>query len=151
MLAAIQPESILALMIPIIATVLGIGMAMLAVYLNYRKRKDMFALYHQERMAAIEKGIELPPLPDAFFSEESKPVSPRRRLLHGLVWLFLGLGVLVAFRATGQRDVAWFGLIPVGIGLAFLIYYFAVGHREAELADQALRAKLSETNRARPV
>jgi uncharacterized membrane protein HdeD (DUF308 family) len=142
---------LLALFIPIVAIVMSIGLALLAVYLNYRKRKEMFALYHQERLAAIEKGIDLPPLPEAFFSEDAKPASPRRRLLHGLVWLLLGLALLIALRCTGEPETAWFGLIPAGIGAAYLIYYFTVGYKEAELAEQTLRAKLAETNRARPV
>ena len=58
-------------LIPILAIVMTIGAGMLKLYLNYQKRKDMFALYHQERMAAIEKGIELPPLPEDFFREDS--------------------------------------------------------------------------------
>ena len=58
-------------MIPIIAIVLGIGIGMLAIYLSYRKRKELFALYHQERMAAIEKGIDCPPWPERLLADES--------------------------------------------------------------------------------
>ena len=42
-------------------------------------------------------------------------------------------------------------MIPAGIGLAYLIYDFTVGRNEAAVVDQERRAKLSETNRARPV
>ena len=135
---------ILPFLIPIIAIVMGIGIGMLAIYLNYKKRKEIFAMYHQERMAAIDKGIELPPLPDAFFKEDSSSPAPRRRLLVGLVWLFLGLGFAGALLGAGDSETAWFGLIPIGIGLANLIYWFVAGRQEAELLEESLRAKLAE-------
>src|SRR5258707_256231 len=79
-----QLPALLGIMIPIIAIVLGIGLAIVSAFLNYKRRKDMFALYHQERMAAIEKGVELPPLPESFFGDETKIRSPRRFLRCGL-------------------------------------------------------------------
>jgi len=131
---------VLGLMIPIIAIIMGIGLSMLAIYLSYRKRKEIFALYHQERMAAIEKGTECPPWPERLLEEEATPPSPRRHLLKGLVWLFIGLAATVAVYATFDLSHALFGLIPIGIGLAHLIYYFVEGKREAEAADQAASA-----------
>jgi len=142
--------NIIAVLIPIVGIVMGIGLAMLSVYLQYSKRKEIFALYHQERMAAIEKGVDLPPLPEQFFTEDSKRVSPRHRLLVGLVWLFVGLGFSGAFVGAGKSDVAWYGLIPIGIGLANLIYYFLVGKKEAEMIENEMRARLTQnqTNRS---
>jgi hypothetical protein len=126
-------------MIPIIAVILGIAVAMLAIYLSYRKRKEIFALYHQERMAAIEKGVELPPLPEAMLTDDGRPFRPyhpRRHLLRGLAWLFVGLGGGVATWATAGLDWALFGLVPVGIGLAHLIYYFVEGKKEAQAIER---------------
>ena len=131
----------MALMIPILGIILGIGIGMLAIYLRYRKRKELFAHYHQERMAAIEKGIECPPWPDRLLEDEDTSPSPRRHLLKGLVWLFIGLGVSVAVYATVDFRRALFGLIPIGIGLAHLIYYFAEGRREAEATEQTALAR----------
>jgi hypothetical protein len=130
---------ILALFIPIIAIILGIGIAMLAIFLSYRRRKETFALYHQERMAALDKGVELPPLPDFLLSENGKsvgPYNPRRLLLKGLVWLFIGIGLGLALWQTVSLDWALFSLIPIGIGLAHLIYYFVEGKKEAEALEQ---------------
>ena len=133
-------ESFLGLMIPIIAIILGIGAGIVSLFLNYKRRKDMFALYHQERMAAIEKGVELPPLPDSLFGED-RPRSPRRFLRSGLILLFIGLAIIAALyfgqSEWGNRHSALWGLIPVGIGLANLIYYFTEGKNElAEAARQ---------------
>ena len=129
----------LALMIPIIALILGIAVAMLALYLNYRKRKEMFALYHQERMAAIDKGVELPPLPDTLLTDDGKPVSPynpRQHLLKGLAWLFVGLGLGAGLWSTFGHDWALFSLILIGAGLAHLIYYLVEGRKHAQAIEQ---------------
>jgi hypothetical protein len=128
------------LLVPIIAILVGVGIATFRIYLNYRNRKEMFAMYHQERMAALDKGIELPPLPEDFFHDDGarpRRRSPHRTLLAGLVMLFIGLTLYLALYMTTQPtnsggNVALFALIPVGIGLALLIYYFTVGRRLAE-------------------
>ncbi|MGO8930392.1 MAG: DUF6249 domain-containing protein [Limisphaerales bacterium] len=118
------------------------GIGMLAIYLNYRKRKQILDLYHQERMAAIEKGIECPPWPDHLLADEAAPPSPspRRHLLEGLVWLFVGLAGTVAVYATFDLSHALFGLVPAGIGAAHLIYYSVEGRREAEAAERTAAA-----------
>jgi uncharacterized protein YacL len=134
-----RPE-ILGIMLPIIAVVLGIGVAMLSIYLDYRKRREMFALYHQERMAALEKGIDLPPLPEGFFPDEARRRSPHRQLLKGLILLFLGLGLLVALFFNKPSASLW-ALLPVGVGLAHLVYYFTVGRKEADALLAAQAAK----------
>jgi hypothetical protein len=143
------------LLIPIIAIVLGLGTGMLSIFLNYRKRKDMFALYHQERMAAIEKGIELPPLPTDFFHDDG----PSRRsshgtLLGGLVLVFTGLALYLALHFTVSRtdaggDVALYALIPAGIGAACLVYYFTVGRKVAAAMEEERKARMSDAAQLR--
>jgi len=130
----------LALMIPILSIVLGIGVAMLAIYLGYRKRKEVFALHHQERMLAIEKGLEVPPLPEGLLEDGAAPYNPKRHLLKGMVWLFVGLGGGVALWATVDAEGAHyslFSLVFIGIGAAHLIYYFVEGKKQAELAQKS--------------
>jgi Domain of unknown function (DUF6249) len=150
-----QPQ-VLVFMVPIIAIVMGLGIGMLNIYLNYRKRKEMFALYHQERMAAIEKGIELPPLPEDFFHEDCKPsrISPHRTLLSGLILTFIGLTLYIALHVSvphseSSGDPSSFALIPGGIGVACLIYYFTVGRKLAFIAEEERKARLAEKNRTR--
>lgn len=147
-----RPEiQILGMLIPIIAITLGCGIPLLYMFLDYRKRKEMFALYHQERMAAIEKGVELTPLPESFFTKgwfdnDAKPPSPHGRLLAGLVWLFIGLAAL-AVGYFHKPDEMFYALVPIGIGAAYLIYYFSVGRREAEVLEAEQRAKAEEKGR----
>jgi hypothetical protein len=132
---------LIAIFIPIVAIVMGVAIGMLAIVTNYRRRKELFTLYHQERMAAIEKGMELPELPPAWLTEdgladEAVPYNPRRHLLKGLVWLFVGIGLGVAVYATVEFRWALFALAPIGIGLAHLIYYFVEGKKEAAPIEQ---------------
>jgi hypothetical protein len=120
------PE-MLALMIPILGVVMGIGLAMLGLWFDYRRKKDMFELHHRERMAAIEKGMEVPPLPADFF-QRSRKRTPGDLLRRGLILLFLGAAIIVAL-SQEVRGHSWWGLIPVAVGLAYLISYFVERNR----------------------
>jgi hypothetical protein len=136
-----------AMLIPIIAIILGIGIAALAIILGYRKRKIMLELFHKERLAAIDKGMEPPPIPEELFSDSGKPPSPHGTLLAGLIFTLTGLGLLMALHRY-HPESALYGLIPVGFGLAFLIYYFTVGRKEAAAYEARRNARLSEASRA---
>jgi hypothetical protein len=114
-----NPE-LLALMIPIVAIVMGIGIGMLAVYLDFHRKSETFKLYHAERMAAIEKGIDLPALPPEFFGNVARESNPARTRRTGLVLLLLGLAVAGAMWGMDIRAF-WWGFVPAAIGLAFLI------------------------------
>jgi cadmium resistance protein CadD (predicted permease) len=48
---------------------------------------------------------------------------------------------MVAVYATFDLSRTLFGLIPIGIGLAHLIYYFVEGRREAERMEQTASAR----------
>jgi hypothetical protein len=133
-------------LIPIFGIVFGIGVPLsipiVFAVLNYRKRRRLMELHHAERMAAIERGMDVPPLPLELLDGQS---AKRRRtsLLPGLVWLFVGLAVLISLGKVGEEE-AIFGLIPTGVGLAYLIYYFfegrklELGHLEASDASKRL-------------
>ncbi|MGC9943692.1 MAG: DUF6249 domain-containing protein [Verrucomicrobiota bacterium] len=148
---------ILIAFVPISAILMIFGTGMLSIYFNFRKRRDMFALYHQERMAAIDKGVELPPLPEDFFHEDggkSRRRTQHGTLLSGLILVFLGLTLYIALHFTVSRmddggDVALYALVPVGIGLACLIYYFAVGRKIALAIEAERKAGLTETSPGR--
>ncbi len=58
-----------------------------------------------------------------------------RYLLRGLIWLFVGLGILVTLSGISRpgAEKSWLlGFIPTGVGLAYLIYYFVEGKRVEE-------------------
>ena len=139
-------EDVVAVFIPIVAIVMSLGIPIIYQILDYRRRRDIVEAHHKERLAAIERGMELPALPEAFYSPLDRNKRPRH-LLTGMVWLFIGIALFLALGAVAGEDVRFFGLIPAGVGLAFLIYYFIEGKhevtafREKEAARDAAAAK----------
>jgi hypothetical protein len=137
-------SNIVGQLVPLAGIVFAVGLPLsipiVFMVLNYRKRRRLMELHHAERMAAIERGMEIPPLP----MELIDGGSPRRRrtsLLPGLVWLFVGLAVLISMRTLAEEE-ALLGLIPTGIGLAYLIYYFVEGRKiEARLLENDLNER----------
>ena len=126
---------IIGVMIPIILFLIIGAIVITSVYLKYRRRKEMFALYHQERMAAIEKGMDLPPMALDFLHADRSyraPRSPRRVLLTGLVWLFGGATAFFALQGWQEDIPSRIALIPAAIGLAMVVYYVLVGRKEAQ-------------------
>lgn len=137
-------------MIPLFGMIFGLGMPLsipiIWIVLNYRKRRRLMELHHAERMAAIERGMDIPPLPLELIEGGNR----RRRtsLLPGLVWLFVGLAIAGGMLlADADDDMPWMiGLIPLGIGAAYLIYYFTEGRK---LEARLLEHDLSERSAAR--
>jgi Domain of unknown function (DUF6249) len=133
--------------IPIIAIVIVIGIPfsipIIFMSLDDRKRRRFIELHHAERMAAIERGMELPPLPQ----ELLEGTRSRRRttsLLPGLVWFFVGVAILIALQSISDEE-AMIGLVPAGVGLAYLTYYFFEGRKiEARVLEHELATKSEE-------
>lgn len=120
-------EDAVAVFIPIIAIFMSLLIPIVFSITDYRRRRDIVEANHKERMAAIERGMDVPQLPESFYLS-MKPRSRSSFLLPGLVWLFVGAGLFVALGAVAG-DVRYFSLIPAGVGLAFLIYYFVEGRK----------------------
>ncbi len=140
---------------------IGAGLFIVLAVLYTRARKQQ--LLHQERMAALEKGVAVPA------PEPEQPFTARVYLLRGLIWSFCGTAIVVcllglaaarhrpqsaydmAFEAKRLSDtagisreeaqrivekdaasqvngmpasVALLGLIPLSIGLAYLVFYY---------------------------
>lgn len=130
------------LLIPLAGIAVPFSIPITWIVLNYRKRRRLMELYHTERMAAIERGMELPELPLDLIDGRSR--SRRSSLLPGLVWFFIGLAVFAGWLITDFDDdiPVIGGLIPVGIGLAYLIYYYVEGrHTEKQQLEQELRER----------
>jgi hypothetical protein len=92
----------------------------------HRRRVHELDCRHKERMAAIEKGLELPP--------ESLPqpaqMPPRARyLLRGLIWLGVGIALTLAVRDWFGSQIGGVGWIAVAVGAAYLIFYFVEGRK----------------------
>jgi hypothetical protein len=133
-------EDVVAVFIPIVAIVMSLLIPIVYQITDYRRRRDIVEAHHKERMAGIERGMEIPPLPEAFFSPLDRSRRPRH-LLTGMIWFFIGIALFLALGAVAGDDVRYFGLIPAGIGAAFLIYYFVEGRHEAAAFREREAAK----------
>lgn len=101
-------------------------------WLKHQRR----AMIHRERLAAIEKGVEIPPL-----EQEVKHGNwnvQRILMLAGFIWISLGIGSFVVLKALlahpeGLPDfhqgIEWIGLAPLLIGFSHLIVYL-VGRKK---------------------
>jgi hypothetical protein len=88
---------------------------------------------HRERLATIEKGLDLPPV-----EQETHRITfnvQRLLLLFGLVWISVGIGFFLVFSTMLShpteftRDVPYgiqyVGVGMIGIGLSHLVAYVA--------------------------
>jgi hypothetical protein len=123
-------EDVLGIFIPLTAIFMSLLIPIVFSLVDYRRRRDIVEANHKERMAAIERGIEPPALPESFYLA-GKPPRRSGHLLSGLIWLFVGIGLFLALGAVAGEDVRLFGLIPIGVGAAFLIYYAIEGRKLA--------------------
>lgn len=112
------------LLIPILAIVLGVAIAIISIVSSHREKQKRVELRHRERLAAIEKGIELPLDPDP--QVDGRKGNPLKSALTGL---FIGIVLYFALREVSGPDVALFGLVPAAFGVAGLISYFVESRR----------------------
>ena len=108
----------MALLIPILGIVLGVIVAVVAIVASHREKVSRAEFRHRERIAALEKGIELPPDPP-------EPEIDRKigSLKGGVMGVLIGLVLYFALREVADSDVALFGLIPAAVGIANLVSY----------------------------
>jgi hypothetical protein len=110
-------------------------------------------MIHRERLAALEKGVDLPPLVEQEIQRTSWNVQ-RLILLAGLCWISVGIALFGAVNElAGQtlqlpwgsefsnghpimvelqmrEGMRWLALAPVGIGISHLIVYFTGRRRD---------------------
>lgn len=121
---------IMALMIPIIGIIFGIAIAFAAITYGHREKLKRAELRHRERMAAIERGIEVPP------EREIETGRPRTASLrNGVMGILVGIVLYFALDRVADDDVALFGLIPAAVGAANLIAWLVESRRQAATRD----------------
>lgn len=110
-------------------------------------------MIHQERMAALEKGVEVPPLVEQEIRRGSWNVQ-RLILMAGLCWISVGVALFGAIHElAGQalqlpwgseysnghpifvelqirEGMRWLAIAPIGIGISHLVVYFTARRRD---------------------
>ena len=118
----------LSMLIPISLVSLSLGALIVWIVVSYRRRKHEIDCRHKERMAAIEKGLDLPPEQQV----EAAPMAPHARyLLRGLIWLGVGLAITFDGHDWVHGPLEGSGWIAVAIGAAYLIFYLVEGRKAA--------------------
>lgn len=110
-------------LIPILAVAMALGTGMLALWLDHERRMKLLELHHRERVLAMERGIELPPLPLEALSSwpgRRRAAGPAHRSASGLALLLGGLALGTALWLNLGREAAAWALIPVAVGIAWL-------------------------------
>lgn len=129
-------EDVVAIFIPLTAIFMSLLIPIVFSIVDYKRRKDIVEANHKERLAAIERGMDIPPLPESFYL----PLKPPRRssyLLPGLVWLFVGVGLFIPLAVVVGEGVQFFALMPIGVGVALLIYHAVEGKKlQSRLLEQ---------------
>ena len=138
-------QTLTGVLIPIVGIIFGIGFAAFVIFLDFQKKRHAIELFHAERMAAIEKGIELPPLPDEYLSgggpsASTQPSGVPKTLRPGLILTFLGIAITLALWGSGLLGPFWWwGFVLVGLGLAFLLIAWHEARAWRQSAEQRQR------------
>ena len=131
------PE-IFAIFIPIIAIVMGIGIGMLSIWTEHKRKAQLLEQYHKERIVALEKGLPLPELDRRLVTlDDREPPTSARAFRIGVMMLLIGVILYVALDQLVGVRISLFGLIPAAVGIANLLYGVLLLRKES--ADKPLR------------
>ncbi len=119
-------QGYMVLMIPLFGIVFGVGIAIVAIIASHRERTQRAEQRHRERLAAIEKGLEIPPDPVEAENGSRKGSGLRA----GVTMVLVGSVLYFALSQVADEDIALFALIPAAVGVANLVFYFLEGRRK---------------------
>ena len=123
--------AVIGVMIPIVAMIVALIIVIFAINRNYKLKE----LEHQMRMAAIEKGAELPPLQS---TERQRPVYP---FTWPFIFIGFGLALVLIYFIDYHRDtetLSW-GMVILFIGLGLFASRF-YGVRKHDMQEKEKEA-----------
>ena len=100
------------------------------LYFQHVERRRRLEIVHQERLAAMDKGIPLPEFPLDPPKVQKGP-DPRATLVHGIVWTTLGIGSMAALALIGSSGPTFWPLpLPLAfMGIGLILYYALASER----------------------
>ncbi len=120
-----RPE-IVGIFVPIIAIIMGCSIAIVSIWAEHKRKAQLLEQNHRERMNALEKGVELPPLPANLVQDGNSngpaTATPAKSLRAGIMLTLIGGLLYFAIDRMGAEEIALFGLIPGAVGIANLVY-----------------------------
>ncbi len=114
---------------------IGDGMASIALvagivgyfHISHRSRQRKLEIIHEERMAAMEKGIPLPEFPlEEKRPEDDPPVLP----IMGIVLSTLAIGAMIVlyFNLPASTHSFWIAPLPFAfLGVGLFVFHFLMG------------------------
>lgn len=100
----------------------------LVIFLSYRNSRRLIDLNHQERMSALERGLEVPPrLEPAELDRASRSAHYRQR---GWIYSLLGASLMAALGFNVNAASALWGLPLTAVGIAYLILNGSAARQE---------------------
>jgi hypothetical protein len=90
---------------------------------------------HQTLRAMVEKGMQIPP---ELLGQGQRPPSPRRDLRRGILLICFGLGIALFLIVADGEEGAGLGLIPILVGIGYLIVAALETRRERQLGSRAI-------------
>ena len=96
------------------------------LYMKHQSRQKRIEIIHQERMAAMEKGIPLPEFPFEP-ARERRPPDPTVVPILGTVLLSLSVGTMIVLALTleGPSHGFWVAPLPFTfLGMGLIAYHY---------------------------
>ena len=101
------------------------------LYMKHQSRQKRIEIIHQERMAAMEKGIPLPELP-LEPARERRPPDPTVLPILGTVLLSLSVGTMIVLALILEAPSHGFWVSPLPftfLGVGLIAFHFLKGQR----------------------
>jgi len=98
------------------------------LYIKHLDRQKRLEIIHQERMAAMDKGIPLPEFP--LEPTRERPPDPRVLPILGTVLLTLSLGTMIVLFLTldAESHAFWISPLPFAfLGAGLIAFHFLKG------------------------
>jgi uncharacterized integral membrane protein len=114
-------SSINPFLIPVVFLIGAFAVGIVAMVLNSKAKERR----HRERMYLAEKGLAIPQELYEVQKQEVKENGYKAGrvwlVILGLLCIFIGISVIIMLSMRGQTFDAFGGIVPIGIGLAFLL------------------------------
>lgn len=126
--------------VPIGAFIMVLGI----IAINSLHRFNVRRLQSEERLAAIARGLPLPPEPPVAMKQDNPSMTAANTRRAGIILIAVGLGIvaglgLIAYLVSEREVMAGFigGIIPLFIGIGMLVDY---GMQKREIEKEAPRS-----------
>ena len=130
-------EGVIALFIPIVGTVGSFALVALIVFWALKSGDKKRKLEHEQRMFAIEKGVDIPMAPPKEYNPYKWP----------FILIAIGIGTMIGLFVLGNQSWVW-GLVLMLVGGGMLIAHslFTKQKNQKETTTQSVETSRGTTD-----